>query len=297
MLHRPRTSRSAANIADVEKIIEETPQKSVRQVLGDVTNTSRSSYGSVYRTLGFELKLYPCTLSVMQHLKDSDVMYRLEFAQWAASHPGIFYNVWFSCESHFHLNGSVNSQNCRVWASEKPNFHLETRLHYEKVTVWAALSSTDVIGPFFFESVGSVQTLISDRYLNLLKGKFLPALYRRKIDINNIWFQQDGATPHTAKHVLEWLHSMFGERLISFKTDKIWPPHSPDLSPLDFFLWGYLKHRVCTPKSKTLDDLRAAVRREMRTITQEMCNNVVDNFKKRMNVVIEQNGRHIEHIM
>ena len=111
---RPRTSRSAENIADVEKIIEETPQKSVRQVLGDVTNTSRSSYGSFYRTLRFELKLYPYTLSVMQHLKDSDVMYRLEFARWAASHPGILDNVWFSDESHFHLNGSVDSQNCRV---------------------------------------------------------------------------------------------------------------------------------------------------------------------------------------
>ena len=174
---------------------------------------------------------------------------------------------------------------------------METPIHDEKVTVWAALSSTDVIGPFFFESDGSVQTVNSDRYLNLLKGKFLPALHRRNIDINNIWFQQDGATPHTAKHVLEWLHSMFGDRLISFKTDRIWPPHSLDLSPLDFFLWGYLKHRVYAPKPKTPNDLKAAIRREMRRITQEMCNNVVDNFKKRMNVVNEQNGRHIEHIM
>ena len=74
----------------------------------------------------------------------------------------------FSDESHFHLNGSVNSQNCRVLAIEKPNFHLKTSLHDEKVTVWAALSSTGVIGPFFFESDGSVQTVNSDRYPNLL---------------------------------------------------------------------------------------------------------------------------------
>ena len=64
----------------------------------------------------------------------------------------------------------------------------------------------------------------------------MPALRRIGINIENMWFQLDGATPHLAKHVLSWLHETFGENFISFKTEKIWPPHSPDLNPLDFFL-------------------------------------------------------------
>ena len=41
-----------------------------------------------------------------------------------------------------------------------------------------------------------------------------------------------------------WLEDHFDDRLISFKTPNIWSPHSPDLNPLDFFLWGYCKNNV-----------------------------------------------------
>ena len=58
-----------------------------------------------------------------------------------------------------------------------------------------------------------------------------------------MWFQQDGATPHSAKHVLSWLHETFGVNFISFKTEKIWPPHSPDLNPLDFSFGDTLRIR------------------------------------------------------
>jgi len=33
-----------------------------------------------------------------------------------------------------------------------------------------------------------------------------------------------------------------------------WPPRSPDLSPLDYFLWGHLK-RVYKTKSRKLENL------------------------------------------
>ena len=56
--------------------------------------------------------------------------------------------------------------------------------------------------------------------------------------------QQDGAVPHTANAVLEKLTNIFDGRTISLKTEHVWLPHSPDLKPLDFFLWGYLKDRV-----------------------------------------------------
>ena len=85
-----------------------------------------------------------------------------------------------------------------------------------------------------------------------------------------MWFQQDGATSHTAKHVLSWLHETLGENFISFKTEKNWPPHSPDLNLLDFFLWGYLKDKVYTPKPATLQDLKNAIGREIEKITPEM---------------------------
>jgi hypothetical protein len=50
------------------------------------------------------------------------------------------------------------------------------------------------------------------------------------------YFMQDGASSHTTKANLEFLLSKFQGRVISNKTNIIWPPKSPDMNPLDFFL-------------------------------------------------------------
>ncbi len=190
----------------------------------------------------------------MQHLKDSDIESRLRFAHWMKENDEIADVLWFTDEAHFYLSAEVNKRNCRYWGSEKPDFHLEKPLHDKKVTVWATISSAGIIGPFFFEDEsGDAATINSDRYLKMLKTKFMPALRRKcNNDIDVVWYQQDGATPHTARHVLAWLEKVFGEQFVSFRTEREWPPHSPDLSPLDFFLWGYLKYRVYSPYLQTL---------------------------------------------
>ena len=77
------------------------------------------------------------------------------------------------------------------------------------------------------------------------------------------------------------------------KLKKKWPPHSPDLNPLDLFALD----KVNTPKPATLQDLKNAIRREIEKITPEMCKSVIDNFKKRLDVIIAQKGRHIEYMM
>ena len=71
-------------------------------------------------------------------------------------------------------------------------------------------------------------------------------------------------------------------------------PHSPDLSPPDFFLWGYLKDRVYAGKPRTITELREAIREEMRAIT---CKNVMDNFVLRLKKCTELNGSHLEHML
>lgn len=293
---RPKSVRSSESIEEVKKVIEETPQRSVRKILGDITNNP--SRASVHRMLRYDLKLIPYTVSIMQHLKDSDISSRLQFANWMKEHSEITDVIWFSDEAHFYLNEQVNKRNCRYWGSEKRNIYIEKPLHGEKLTVWAAMSSTGIIGPFFFvDEFGDVETINSERYLNILRSKVLPALRRIGIDIGSMWFQQDGATPHTALRVIAWLEEKFGENFISFKTNNEWPPHSPDLSPLDFYLWGYLKDRVYKPTPNTLDELKVAIRREMRKVTIETCQSVIRNFRERLDVVITQKGRHLEHIL
>ena len=69
-----------------------------------------------------------------------------------------------------------------------------------------------------------------------------------------LWFQRDGATAHMAVNNIAVLHRLFPQRVVSCFGDVPWPPCSPDLTAPDFFLWGYLKSKVC---SNCSTDLRA----------------------------------------
>ena len=123
----------------------------------------------------------------MQHLKEADITSRLSFANWITSHIDVVEKLWFSNEANFYLNAQVNKQNCRYWSTEKPDFYIEKALHGERVTVWAALSVDGIIGPFFLEDAdGNVATVNKDRYLNILKQQFIPALRRRHVNMEDV---------------------------------------------------------------------------------------------------------------
>ncbi|CAD7011266.1 unnamed protein product [Ceratitis capitata] len=76
------------------------------------------------------------------------------------------------------------------------------------------------------------------------------------LDLHDMWFQQDGATCHTASVTMDLLRGEFGEHLISRSGPVNWPPKSCDLTPLDYFLLGYVKSNVYTDKPASIDALR-----------------------------------------
>ncbi|GFX96626.1 uncharacterized protein TNCV_244131 [Trichonephila clavipes] len=146
-------------------------------------------------------------------------------------------------EAHFWLNGYVNKQNCRIWSEANPQVYVETPLHPEKLTVWCALSAGGIIGPYFFKNdEGHNVTVNGDRYTAMITNFFIPELNNH--DVQELWFQQDGATWHTARATIDLLKDTFGDRLISHFGPMNWPPRSCDLTPLDYFLWGYVKSLV-----------------------------------------------------
>ncbi|GFY27518.1 DDE_3 domain-containing protein [Trichonephila clavipes] len=142
-----------------------------------------------------------------------------------------------SDEAHFWLNGYVNKQNCRIWSEANPQVYVETPLHPEKLTVWCALWAGGIIGPYFFKNdEGHNVTVNGDRYRAMITNFFIPELNNH--DVQELWFQQDGATCHTARATIDLLKDTFGDRLISRFGPVNWPPRSCDLTPLDYFLWA-----------------------------------------------------------
>ena len=79
-------------------------------------------------------------------------------------------------------------------------------------------------------------------------------------DIDNIWFQQDGATCHTAEATLDVLRPVFKDCIISLIADVVWPPRSCDLTPLDYYLWGTVKDKCYANKLETIEALKDNIR-------------------------------------
>ena len=160
------------------------------------------------------------------------------------------------------------------------------------------MSKVEIIGPYFFEDQNEqAVTVTSERYVAMLKEFVFPYLEENEYDIPSIWFQQDGATAHTAKDSMNVLSEKFPKRLISRFGGVSWPPRSPDLSSCDFFLWGYLKSKVYIGKPRTISELKNAIRREIASISIEKLKNVMINFKHRLQECVAEQGRHLSNIV
>ncbi|GFX65568.1 uncharacterized protein TNCV_5083041 [Trichonephila clavipes] len=105
-----------------------------------------------------------------------------------------------------------------------------------------------------------------------------------------LWFQQDGATCHTVRAKIDLLKDTFGDRLISRFGPVNWPPRSCDLTPLDFFLWGYVKPLVYADKPQTLDHLEDNIRRVIADIRPQMLEKVIENWTSRLDYIRASRG-------
>ncbi|GFU76534.1 putative transposable element [Trichonephila clavipes] len=147
----------------------------------------------------------------------------------------------------------------------------------EKLTVWCALW---LVESFFKNDEGHNLTVNSDRYRATITNFFIPELNNH--GVQELWFQQDGATCHTARATIDLLKDTFGDRLILRFGSMNWPPRSCDLTPLDYFLWGYVKSLVYADKPQTLDHLEDNIHRVIADIRPQMLEKVIENWTSRL---------------
>ena len=74
-----------------------------------------------------------------------------------------------------------------------------------------------------------------------------------------------------------------------------WPPRSPDLTPCDFFLWGFVKDGVYVPPlPMSLKELRDRITHALQTNTADMIHRVWNKFDYRVDVCRVTQGAHNE---
>jgi len=72
---------------------------------------------------------------------------------------------------------------------------------------------------------------------------------------------------------------------------------SPDATPCDFLLWGYVKDQVYVPPVPAyIPELKVRIRTATETITADMLQTVWNELDYRVDVCIITKGAHIEHL-
>lgn len=283
-------SRKADKVKTVKDIVTDNPSISIRHCSA-MTGYSKSYIQKVIKK---ELKMKSYKLQLLHHMKEGDPQKRIIFSDDLLQRGNGFINtIVFSDESTFNLNGKVFTHQARIWGIERPTTFLQYNdRNSPKLNVFCAMSRSKIYGPYFFKG----ENVKADEYLRMLKYWLLPQLE------NDIIFMQDGAPPHWACEVRALLNERLPRRWIGRASDAddaivSWPPRSPDLTPCDFFLWGFIKGKVfCPPLPESIDQMKARIRLAISTITTSLLERVWANFHKRLMKVKARRGRHFEHL-
>ena len=106
-----------------------------------------------------------------------------------------------------------------------------------KITDWCGMTSDSIMGPFILHD-----TMNAKRYLTMLRDEVWPIISAWD-NIEDLIFMQDGAPPHFAIVVCEWLNPQFSGKWMGCRGSHEWPARSPNQTICDFFFGVGLKNK------------------------------------------------------
>ena len=284
---RSDSRRNEEFLAEVKTTINEDPGKSMRH-LAEEMNVGRSTiHRSVHEDLGYK----SFVLRRRQLLTEVTKQNRKLKAQALVNDlkkrsAGML--RFFSDEKNFIQDRKVNRQNDR-WLCEDPS-DVPTVMHSKfpsSVMVLGVVSSEgDVMPPHFFVQGLRIN---ADSYIETLATTVKPWM-DRIANGRDYFFQQDSAPAHKARKTQAWCYA----NLPHHWSPDLWPPSSPDCSPLDYYVWSVVEAEVNSKPHNTIDSLRNSIEEEMLNLDRETLASACASFRNRLERVIEADGGHIE---
>lgn len=292
---RPRSIRTADLEEEVLQIIEDTPETSTRKIALQIGCSPKTVWNVLKQNL-----LYPYHILRVQALLPVDYPQRVQYCLWLSlmigNNPDFSSKILFTDEANFSRECITNFHNNHIWSDENPNAIVESRFQHKfSLNVWVGIIGDFLIGPHFLP-----QRLDGNSYLNFIQNE-LPNLLQ-DIDLarrEGMWFMHDGAPAHFALNVRHFLNDNYQNRWIGRGGPQPWPPRSPDLNPLDFFLWGHLKSLVYTTPVENVDNLRNRIIEACDTIrnTPGIFERVRQCIGRRNESCILAQGGHFQHLL
>jgi len=212
---------------NVLQMVQRSPRLSTRRIACRI-GVSRMQ---VRQTLHEDL--HPYHDHRVQHLEPRDPAQRMDLCRWITAHPELLSVILYTDEASFTRDGINNSRNSHMWSHDNPHGTSVTKFPKRfSVKIRCGLLGNKMIGPSVFDnnSTGNVYEIFLRNYLpGLLED--IPLMIR-----NQMYFQHDGTW-----HVREYLNESFPNRWLGRGGPIAWPPRSPDLTSLDYYLWGHMK--------------------------------------------------------
>lgn len=187
-----------------------------------------------------------------------------------------------------------NRKNNHYWARVNP---LAVREGHDQVrfsiNCWCAVLNNRVLAIHFYEG-----HLTGNMYLQILENILLNSIEDVPLDIRaQLILQQDGAPAHNSGVVVEFLNNHFPGKWLGTNGPFSWPARSPDLTPMDFFVWGYLKDELYKARYNTVADMTTRVRQILYGIHHNILNKAVNDVFRRSNACIYTDGGHFEQLL
>lgn len=274
--------------------VAQDPSTSVR-VIQRRTGISKSTAHAILK----RYQLHPYHVQRVQTLLPRDHLPRLQFCREMLRRlrrdPGFFNRILWSDESTCKRDGYLNMHNLHSWNFENPRLFREDNAQYQfKINYWTGIVNGQIIGPIELPPI-----MNADNYLDLLRNTLPNHLEDINLDVlRQLWFQNDGCPAHYALRVRNYLDEEFPGRWIGRGGPVLWPPRSPDLNPLDFFYWGYLKEIVYKVPITTIAQLRARVRDAAEFISNSgHARRIRRSFIRRCLLCIRAGGGHFQHLL
>lgn len=184
--------------------------------------------------------------------------------------------ILWTDESKFTREGIFNQHNLHRWESQNPRATREaSHQHKFSVNVWAGVIGRDLIGPYYLPD-----TLNGENYLDFLMN-----------DLPEFVFQHDGCPAHYRNIVREYLDNVFPNSWIGRGGPIEWPARYPDLTPLDFYVWGRAKELVYEVKINTKEELVTRIGDAFSKMKVEMTlNTTTIEIRRRCRACIHNRG-------
>ncbi|XP_011313280.1 uncharacterized protein [Fopius arisanus] len=297
---RPRRGDRVQVEEEILETVENSPELSVRGI-ASALGTTRSTVHRVLRVEG----LHPWKYTPVQELKPEDFPKRVDFCQWLldrSREPEVIRNVCWTDEKIFVRKGIVNQHNEHHWAFKNPRLTKETNFQYrwDHMNIWGGIIGDEV---HIHHLPGRLD---GGNYLGFLQDRLVNVIGDGHAE-RDVWFQHDGAPAHTCVAVVEAQNEWFPDRWIGKRSDRdrggnlqpsvAWPPRSPDLTPLDFFLWGTLESRIYAHHPATQEEVVGLLHAAVASITPDQLEAMRGNLLRRARLCLDAGGGHVENLL